>query len=315
MRYLITGGAGFIGSNLSEFLLAQGEEVVVLDDFSTGKRENIHPFLENRRFTIIEGSVTDPAVCIQACKGADYVFHEAAFISVPLSIEKPVLTHEINVTGTANLFLAARNAGVKRVVWASSTSVYGNSEQLPNVETMPLRPLSPYAASKAAGEMFASAFSEVYDMSIISLRYYNVFGKRQDPASAYAAVIPLFITHLLRGKRPVIFGDGAQTRDFVFIDNVVQANIRAALQAGDDASGRAFNIGCGERISINELYHIIAEELGSDMEPHYAPPRSGEVRDSIADISAARAAFGYDPTIKVREGIRLSLDWYRENLL
>jgi nucleoside-diphosphate-sugar epimerase len=201
------------------------------------------------------------------------------------------------------------------VVWASSTSVYGNSEQLPNVETMPLRPLSPYAASKAAGEMFASAFSEVYDMSIISLRYYHVFGKRQAPASAYAAVIPLFITHLLRGKRPVIFGDGAQTRDFVFIDNVVQANIRAALQAGDDASGRAFNIGCGERISINELYHIIAEELGSDMEPRYAPPRSGEVRDSIADISAARAAFGYDPTIKVREGIRLSLDWYRENLL
>jgi nucleoside-diphosphate-sugar epimerase len=314
MRYLVTGGAGFIGSNLAGFLLARGDEVVVLDDLSTGKRENIAPFLEDRRFTFIEGTITDPRLCARACEGADYAFHEAAFISVPLSIEEPVRTHEINVTGAANLFLAARDAGIKRVVWASSTSVYGNSEQLPNVETMPLRPLSPYAASKAAGEMFASAFSEVYDISIIGLRYYNVFGKRQDPASAYAAVIPLFITHLLRGKRPVIFGDGLQTRDFVYIDNVVQANIRAALHAGENASGRAFNVGCGEKISINDLYHIIAEELGSDLEPLYAPPRSGEVRNSIADISAAREAFGYDPKIKVREGLRLSLDWYRENL-
>ncbi len=314
MRYLVTGGAGFIGSNIVEALLAEGGEVVVLDNLSTGKRENIAPFLENERFTCIEGTVTDPTVCARACEGADYVFHEAAVVSVPFSIADPVRTHEVNVTGTANVFLAARDAGVKRVVWASSTSVYGNSEQLPNVETMPLRPLSPYASSKAAGEMFASAFSEVYDISIVSLRYYNVFGKRQDPFSAYAAVIPLFVSRLLRGERPVIFGDGGQTRDFVYIDNVVQANLRAAREARPEASGRAFNVGCGTRITINELYRIVAEALGSRLEPEYAPPRQGEVRDSVADISAARATFGYDPRIDVREGLRCSLDWYRENL-
>lgn len=314
MRYLVTGGAGFIGSNLVEALLAEGGEVVVLDNLSTGKRENIAPFLNSGRFTFIEGTVTDPAICARACAGADYVFHEAAVISVPLSIADPVLTHEVNVTGTANMFLAARDAGVKRVVWASSTSVYGNSEQLPNLETMPLRPLSPYAASKAAGEMFASAFSEVYGLPIVSLRYYNVFGRRQDPFSAYAAVIPLFVSRLLRGERPVIFGNGEQTRDFVFIDNVVQANIRAARDARPEAAGRAFNVGCGTRITINDLFRIVAEALGSDLKPEYAPPRPGEVRDSVADIGAARAAFGYDPRIDVREGLRRSLDWYRENL-
>jgi nucleoside-diphosphate-sugar epimerase len=291
MRYLVTGGAGFIGSNLVETLLDLDGEVTVLDNLSTGKRSNIEPFLDNPRFTFIEGTVSDPAICALACRGMDYVFHEAALISVPLSIDEPRLTHEINIAGTNNVFLAARDAGVKRVVWASSTSVYGNSEVLPNVETMPLRPLSPYAASKASGEMLASAYSEVYDISIVSLRYYNVFGQRQDPYSAYAAVIPLFVSKLLKGQRPLIFGDGEQTRDFVYIDNVVQANIRAALQAGADASGRAFNVGCGKQITINELYHIIAEELGSDLEPEYAPPRQGEVQDSVANIDAARAAF------------------------
>jgi UDP-N-acetylglucosamine/UDP-N-acetylgalactosamine 4-epimerase len=314
MRFLVTGGAGFIGSNIVETLLEMGGEVVVLDNFSTGKRSNIEPFFRNPRFTLIEGTVTDPSVCELACRGADYVFHEAALISVPLSIDEPERTHEINIAGTNTMFLAARNAGVKRVVWASSTSVYGDSEALPNVETMPLRPLSPYASSKACGEMLASAYSEVYDISIVSLRYYNVFGKRQDPFSAYAAVIPLFVSKLLKGERPVIFGDGEQTRDFVYIENVVQANIRAALNAKESASGRAFNVGCGIRITINELYHIIAEEFGSDLEPEYASPRQGEVRNSEADISAAREAFGYDPVIDVREGLKRSLSWYRENL-
>ncbi len=214
-----------------------------------------------------------------------------------------------------NVFLAARDAGVKRVVWASSTSVYGDTNILPNVEMMPLRPLSPYAASKASGEMLASAFSEVYGISIISLRYYNVFGKRQDPFSLYAAVIPIFVSKLIRGERPMIYGDGEQTRDFVYIDNVVQANIKAAMEAGPECSGHAFNVGCGASISIKGLLKIIAGELGIDIEPIHKPPRAGEVRDSLADISAAREAFGYDPAVDVREGLRLSLAWYREHLV
>ncbi|MFA6471432.1 MAG: SDR family oxidoreductase [Candidatus Latescibacterota bacterium] len=314
MKCLVTGGAGFIGSNLTERLLSEGNEVVVLDNLSTGKMGNIEAFLKNDRFRFIEGTVTDPETCSLACRRADYVFHEAAVCSVPQSIKDPKETHEVNVTGTANVFLAARDAHVKRVVWASSTSVYGNSEILPNVESMPLCPLSPYAASKAAGEMFARAFSEVFDISIISLRYYNVFGKRQDPASPYAAVIPLFVSVLLRGERPVIFGDGGQTRDFVYIDNVVDANIRAAIHAPMDAGGRAYNVGCGNRISINELYGIVAEELGSNLKPLYMPGREGEVRNSVADIGAARRDFGYNPLIDVREGLKLSLAWYKENL-
>lgn len=314
MRCVVTGGAGFIGSNLVETLLGQGWDVTVLDDLSTGKRENIASFIADGRLRLIVGSVADRAVCASACEGADYIFHEAALCSVPLSISQPERTLETNVGGAANVFLAARDAGVKRVVWASSTAVYGNSDVLPNSESMPLRPLSPYAASKAAGEMLASAFSEVYGLPVISLRYFNVFGKHQDPFSAYAAVIPLFISKLIRGERPVIYGDGEQTRDFVHVENVVEANICAAVHAGEKASGRAFNIGCGERMSINALYRIIAEELGADLEPEYAPPRHGDVRDSVADITAARAAFGYEPSVDLREGLKRSLEWYRENL-
>jgi len=315
MRYLVTGGAGFIGSNLAEALLREGNEVVVLDDLSTGKRENMASFSDDPNFTFIEGTITDPATCARACEGADYVFHEAALCSVPGSIKEPVKTDAVNITGSMNVFLAARDAGVKRVVWASSTSVYGDSPVLPNVESVPLSPLSPYAASKASGEMLARAFSEVYDISIISLRYFNIFGKRQDPFSVYAAVIPIFVSKLLRGERPIIYGDGEQTRDFVYIDNVVQANIRAATVAGDEYSGRAFNIGCGTRITINELYRVVADELGMDIEPIREEQRPGEVRDSLADISAARKAFGYDPSVDVREGLKRSLAWYRENLV
>ena len=314
MRYLITGGAGFIGSNLVEALLLKGEDVVVLDNLSTGKYENIEPFMENARFSFIEGTVTDPQTCDSACAGVDYVLHEAALCSVPLSVDDPVGTYETNVRGTSNVFLAARDAGVKRVVWASSTSVYGNSTVLPNVETMPLCPLSPYAASKASVEMLASAYSTVYGISIISLRYYNVFGKRQDPFSYYAAAIPIFVSTLLRGEVPTIYGDGEQTRDFVYIDNVVQANIKAAAEAKPEASGCAFNIGCGTKISINELYSIITQELGINLASNYGPERTGEVRDSHADISAARSAFGYNPDIDVREGLKRSLIWYKENL-
>ncbi|MCE5250576.1 SDR family oxidoreductase [bacterium] len=313
MRFLVTGGAGFIGSNIVETLLDGNAEVVVLDNLSTGKKENIESFENNRNFTFIEGTITDQKTCVRACDGADYVFHEAALCSVPLSIEKPEDTYEINIKGTSNVFLAAREAGVKRVVWASSTSVYGNPTVLPNVETMPLCPLSPYAASKAAGEMLASAYSEVYGIPIISLRYFNVFGKRQDPNSFYAAVVPRFISLLMKGNAPTIYGDGLQTRDFVHIENVVQANIKAATQSKPEAYGRAFNIGGGTKISINELYSMIAEELGCGITPQYSPGRPGEVRDSFADIGAARSAFGYDPAITVREGLKRALVWYKEH--
>jgi len=314
MRCCVTGGAGFIGSNIVEALVGLGSEVIVLDNLTTGSRDNIEPFMAASGFKFIEGTVTDPETCADACRGCDYVFHEAALVSVPQSVEDPIGAHEINTTGTVNMFLAARDAGVKRVVWASSTSVYGNSPILPNTEEMPLCPLSPYAASKASGEMYARALSEVCEISIISLRYYNVFGKRQDPFSPYAAVIPLFVSKLLKNERPVIFGDGGQTRDFVFIDNVVQANLKAAFDAPAEASGRAFNVGCGRRISINELFDIIADELGVAVKPAYAPARPGDVRDSAADITAAKEAFGYDPSIGVREGLRRSLAWYKGNL-
>ena len=315
MRYLVTGGAGFIGSNLVEALLERGEEVVVLDNLSTGKKENIEPFLPHEHFTFYKGTITAPETCATACNGIDYVLHHAALCSVPQSIEFPVDTHEINITGTAYLFIAARDAGVKRIVWASSTSVYGDSSVLPNVETLPLYPLSPYAASKAAGEMYAHAYSKVFDIPIISLRYYNVFGKRQDPNSPYAAVIPIFISSLLKSEQPVIFGDGEQTRDFVHIDNIIQANIKAATQSKPEVSGFAFNIGCGKRISINELYRIIKEELHSDIQPLYGPSRPGDVRDSVADIRAAVEAFGYEPAVDVREGLKLSLKWYKGNMV
>ncbi len=313
MRYLVTGGAGFIGTNLTEALLNLSEEVIVLDNLSTGKLSNIKPFMDNSRFTFIKGTVTEPETCAVACEGIDYVLHQAAFVSVPGSIVDPKGTNETNVTGTVNIFNAARNAGVKRIVLASSTAVYGNSDILPNVETMPLCPLTPYAASKAAGEMYARTFSSAYNMSIISLRYYNVFGKYQDPFSQYAAVIPLFVSGLLKRKQVTIFGDGEQTRDFVFVDNVVQANIKAATQSKPEANGYSFNIGCGKRISINELYKIIAEEVNSDIKPIYAPQRPGDVRDSEADIKAAMNAFGYEPTIDMIRGLKKFIEWYRKN--
>ncbi len=312
MRCLVTGGAGFIGSNIVEALLDRGADVVVFDNLSTGKRRNIEPFIENRRCTFIEGTITDRPTCDRVCKGVDYVFHEAALVSVPLSIESPESTCDINIRGTANVFLAARDAGAKRVVFASSTSVYGNPNVFPNVETQPLNPLSPYAASKVSGEMLARAFTEVYGMPVICLRYFNVFGKRQDPSSTYAAAIPRFVTMLLRGETPTIFGDGEQTRDFVYIDNVVQANIRATVEAKPEAFGKAFNIGCGAKTSINRLYTIIAHELKSDLRPLYGPERPGEVRDSVADISAARSALGYEPAVDVEEGLKRSIAWYRE---
>ncbi len=310
MNCLVTGGAGFIGSNIAEALYGRGDTVTVLDNLSTGHRENISEYLNAPRFRFIEGTITSPETCVEACRGIDVVFHHAALVNVPASIEDPAGTMEINVRGTVNIFDAARQAGVRTIVWASSTAVYGNAAILPTVETTPLSPLSPYAASKAAGEMFAHAYHAVFGMHIVGFRYFNVFGKKQDPSSPYSAVIPLFITRIRRGEPVTIFGDGGQTRDFVHVSDVVQANLKAA-ESGPETGGRAYNIGSGVTISVNRLYDLLAAELGSNLRPSYSPGREGEVRDSVADISAARKAFGYKPEVNFAEGLRETIEWFR----
>lgn len=300
MRYVVTGGAGFIGSHLVEHLVGQGREVVVLDDFSTGKRENIAPWLES--IELVEGSITDPAVCARALAGADYVLHQAALPSVPRSIKDPVASHAVNATGTLNILIAARDAGVKRVVYAASSSAYGNTAELPKREDMVARPLSPYAVAKLAGEQYCRAFHASFGVPTVALRYFNVFGPRQDPTSQYAAVVPKFITMALAGESPTIFGDGNQTRDFTYVANVVRANL-LACEAGPDALGEVFNVGCGERISVNDLWHRIRTLVGTEVDARYEPTRAGDVRDSLASLDRIRAVLNYEPVVDVQEGL------------
>jgi nucleoside-diphosphate-sugar epimerase len=313
MRCLVTGGAGFIGSWLVDTLIESGHDVVVLDDFSSGHRDNLSHAAGSDRFTLLTGCVTDPDTCRNACEGIDRVFHLAALTSVHRSIAEPIQTHEINTGGTVTLFIAARDAGVKRIVWASSTAVYGNPAQLPVIESLPVAPLSPYAATKAAGEQYARAFSEVYDMQIIGLRFFNVYGPRQDPDSDYAAVIPIFVRKALMGERPVIYGDGSQTRDFVFVRDVVAANMRAAFDAPDSAGGAAFNVGTGDAVSVLDLWRAIAATGNMPAEPEFAPQRPGEVRDSVADITAAHTTFGFTPETNLQTGLTETIAWYRDN--
>jgi UDP-N-acetylglucosamine/UDP-N-acetyl-alpha-D-glucosaminouronate 4-epimerase len=301
MHYLVTGAAGFIGSHLVEFLMSSDHTVTALDDLSTGKRENIARWL--RRIDFIEGSVLDPAVCARAMRGVDYVFHEAALASVPRSIANPEATHAANATGTLNVLIAARNAGVKRVVYAASSSAYGDTLELPKHERMPSLPLSPYAVSKLAGEAYMRAFHASYGVETISLRYFNIFGPRQDPESQYAAVIPKFVTSALENRAPTIFGDGEQTRDFTFIDNVVRANM-LACEAPREACGGVYNVGCGKRVSLNDLWRCIKEQTGTPVEPEYQPFRAGDVRDSLASLDAIRKALGYTPVVDLEEGLR-----------
>jgi UDP-N-acetylglucosamine/UDP-N-acetylgalactosamine 4-epimerase len=308
MRYLVTGGAGFIGSHLVERLLERGDEVVVLDDFSTGRRENLAPF--EGLITRVEGSITDYATCRRASRGADRVLHQAALGSVPRSIDNPQHTHDVNATGTLNVLRAAVAEGVKRVVFAASSSAYGDTEELPKHEAMPTRPRSPYAVTKVAGEHYCRAFHASYGLETVALRYFNVFGPRQDPASQYAAVVPLFVTAAIAGRPPTIYGDGDQSRDFTYIDNVVDANFRAC-EAGDAALGEVFNVGAGDRTTVNELWHVIRSLVGSDVEPVHAPPRPGDVRDSLASMDRARATLGYQPSVDVREGLERTVEWYR----
>jgi UDP-glucose 4-epimerase len=305
---LITGGAGFIGSHLAERLIALGAKVRLLDDFTTGRRQNLSAFAH--QVELLQGSLTDMAAVRKAVAGVDIVFHQGALPSVARSVEDPLTTHQVNATGTLLLLLAAREAKVKRVVFASSSSVYGDTPTLPKREEMPPNPQSPYALSKLIGEQFCRLFWRLYGLETVSLRYFNIFGPRQDPTSQYAAVVPRFITALLRGERPTIYGDGEQTRDFTFVDNCVQANLLAATAEG--VAGEVFNVGAGKQTSVNELFRLIRSLIGiNNIEPLYAPPRPGDVRHSLADITKARERLGYEPSVSLEEGLERTIAWFR----
>ena len=312
MRYLVTGGAGFIGSNLTRALLSAGHRVRVLDNFITGKRENLAGLAQTcgEAFELLEGDIRDLAAARKAVEGVDYVLHQGALPSVPRSVADPVLSNEINVAGTVNVLVAARDAGVRRVVFAASSSAYGDTPEFPKRETITPNPKSPYAAQKLAGEHYMRIFHEVYGLETVSLRYFNVFGPRQDPGSTYAAVIPRFITCVMRGEPPTVYGDGLQTRDFTYIDNVVQANL-AACSASPAACGGVFNIACGERVSLLDILEIVYGLAGKRVEPKFEPSRPGDVRDSLADISRAREVVGYDPKVAFRDGLSKTFEWFR----
>lgn len=305
--YLVTGGAGFIGSHLVDALLRRGDRVRVADDLSTGKRDNLAGF---RGVEFLHGDLADAAFARQATIGVEYVLHQAAIPSVPRSVADPRTSHRANVDATLNVLLAAREAGVRRVVYAASSSAYGNTPTLPKHEEMPTAPLSPYALQKLVGEHYMRLFTELYGLETVSIRYFNVFGPRQDPSSPYSGVISLFIRALLCGDSPVIYGDGTQTRDFTFVDNVVDGVLKAAVRP--DAVGRVVNVATGSRISLNALLGTLQQILQSNVQATYAPPRTGDVRDSQADIDCARRLLGYEPIVGLEEGLRRTVEWYRE---
>ncbi len=307
MDVLVIGGAGFIGSNLARGLAASGDRLRVLDDLSTGSTDNVRDIPGLVDMTI--GDVRDLNVVQRAVAGAEVVYHLCALPSVSRSIEDPLTTNEVNVRGTLNVLVAARDEGIRRVVYASSSSVYGDTPTLPKHEEMPVSPQSPYAASKLAGESYCRAFSRAYGLETVSLRFFNVFGPRQDPASEYAAAVPRFVSRMLAGEPPIIFGDGRQTRDFTFVANVVQACMLAAA-AGPEAVGEAMNVGCGERISLLELVGILNGILGTSLEPMFAEPRPGDVRDSEASISMAGRLLGYEPLVTVHQGLARTVEWF-----
>jgi len=313
--FLITGGAGFIGSNIVEYLLKYGaSKVRVLDNLSNGFKRNVAPWLSNPAYEFMEGDITDPATCARACQGIDYVTHQAALGSVPRSIEFPLHTHAANATGFLNMLVAARDAGVKRFIYASSSSVYGDLQASPKVEAQLGRPLSPYAVSKLTNELYAGVFSLNYGMKIIGLRYFNVFGPRQDPHGPYAAAIPLFMDALLNNKTAYINGNGEQTRDFTFVENAVEANIRAFFTSHPDAFNRIYNVAVSESVSINGLFSILKELTGSNQMPVYREDRKGDVKNSLADISLAGKMLGYNPQVKVKEGLGITLSWFKESM-
>lgn len=309
-KYLVTGVAGFIGRSIAAALLKRGESVRGIDSFITGKRANLIG-LEAMEF--IEGDLADPAICARACEGIEIVFHEAALASVPRSVADPVSTNTNCVTATLNLLVAARDAGVRRVIYAGSSSAYGDTPTLPKVETMLPNPISPYAVAKLACEHYLCSFARVYGMETVVLRYFNVFGPHQDPASQYSGVLAVFCRKMLAGEQPSIYGDGEQTRDFTYIDNVVSANLLAAAAPAEKVSGRVMNTATGSRITLNDTFRILCDLIGYQGKPLYLEPRNGDIRDSLADISLATELLDYKPIVDFREGLRRTVDWYRES--
>ncbi len=301
--YLVTGGAGFIGSHIAEVLLKQGHTVRIFDNLATGRKSNLEPLLHcpPGKLELVYGDLRDKEAVRAAMEGVEVVFHQGALASVPRSIADPIASLETNVNGTHHVLLAARDAGVRRLVYASSSSVYGNTPTLPKREDMPPAPMSPYAAHKLSGELLCQVFTQVYGLETVALRYFNVFGPRQDPHSTYAAVIPLFLQAFIERQRPIIFGDGEQTRDFTYIDNVVQANLLASIAPA--AVGMAINIGCAESVSLNTILRLMGSMLDAYIEPEYREPRMGDVHDSLADIQRARSLLGYEPAISFQEGL------------
>jgi len=317
---LVTGGAGFIGSNLCEVLLGNGNKVRCLDNFSTGKRENIQPMLDNPNFTLIEGDIRDLEVCHEACKGIDYILHEAALGSVPRSIKDPITSNDVNVSGFLNMLVAARDAEVKRFVYAASSSTYGDSKSLPKIEDEIGRPLSPYAITKYVNELYADIFSKTYGLDTIGLRYFNVFGRKQDPNGAYAAVIPKFVMQLMKHESPVINGDGSFSRDFTYIDNVIEMNLLAITSNNKNALNTVYNVAYGERTDLNELVTLLKEYLSefdskiANVQITYGPSRQGDVPHSLASIDKAKNLLGYAPDFNIKKGLEEAVKWYWQYL-
>ena len=308
MRYLVTGGAGFIGSNTVDELVRRGHSVVVLDDLSSGKEDNLTEL--RNKITFIKGSITDIEVVRKAMHEAEYVLHLAARTSVPRSVKDPIETNKINIDGTLNVLVAAKELKVKRVVFAASSSAYGETPTLPKVETMQPQPISPYGVTKFVGELYGQTFGRCYGLENVSLRYFNIFGPRQDPSSPYSGVLAKFCTAFLEETQPVVFGDGEQTRDFTYVENAVLANLLAC--EAPNVSGKVFNVGVGGRVSLNEVLRELAKITGKSLEAKYEPPRDGDIRDSQADISQARELLGYEPQVTFEDGLARTFEWYRE---
>ena len=313
MRILVTGGAGFIGSNLVNALLKDDRVsyVRVLDNLATGSARNIEEFSEDARFEFQQGDIRNYSSCLEACEGMDLISHQAALGSVPRSINDPLTTNEVNITGTLNIFNAARESGIRRVVYAASSSTYGDHPGLPKLEAEIGRPLSPYAVTKYVNELYADVYARLFDMEFIGLRYFNIFGPKQNPAGPYAAVIPLFAEALLENKAPVINGDGSHSRDFTYVDNAVNANILSLFTTEGSAVNQVYNIACGKQTSLNELFDLLRQIAGSDLKPIYGPERKGDVKYSLADISKAMKRLGYEPSLSVEAGLKNTFAWYK----
>ena len=312
-RYLISGVAGFIGCNLARELARRGQEVLGFDNFATGKRENLE--LLNGCIDFRELDLLDAKGVANACRGVDYVLHQAAIPSVPKSVIDPVSSHNANINGTLNILLAARDAGVKRLIYAASSSAYGDTPTLPKHEDMPPRPISPYAVQKLTGELYCATFARVYGVETVSLRYFNIFGPHQDPTSQYSGVLAKFITQMLSEKPCTIYGDGEQSRDFTYVENAVNANLLACNASAEKVSGKVFNVATGNRFTLNQTFQLLAGIIGYNGKPQYAEPRAGDVKHSLADISRAKEALSYEPTVGFEDGLRRTVEWYKQSLV